>query len=90
MSDNDPQQSETMKSLLQEELQEEFLKPLDQLEVGQIVEGTVVQVGSEQVFVDIGYKSEGRIATEEFDELPEIGDVVQVVLLNKDTSRGGA
>ena len=89
MSDKDPQQSETMKSLLQEELQEEFLKPLDQLEVGQIVEGTVVQVGSEQVFVDIGYKSEGRISTEEFDELPEIGDTVQVVLLNKDTSRGG-
>jgi small subunit ribosomal protein S1 len=78
-----------MKSLLQEELQEEFLKPLDQLEVGQIVEGTVVQVGSEQVFVDIGYKSEGRISTEEFDELPEIGDTVQVVLLNKDASRGG-
>ena len=90
MSDKDPQQSETMKSLLQEELQEEFLKPLDQLEVGQIVEGTVVQVGSEQVFVDIGYKSEGRISTEEFDELPEIGDTVQVVLLNKDSSRGGA
>jgi len=89
MSDKDPQQSETMKSLLQEELQEEFLKPLDQLEVGQVVEGTVVQVGSEQVFVDIGYKSEGRISTEEFDELPEIGDTVQVVLLNKDTSRGG-
>jgi small subunit ribosomal protein S1 len=78
-----------MKSLLQEELQEEFLKPLDQLEVGQIVEGTVVQVGSEQVFVDIGYKSEGHISTEEFDELPEIGDTVQVVLLNKDASRGG-
>ncbi|MGM0675515.1 MAG: S1 RNA-binding domain-containing protein, partial [Spirochaetota bacterium] len=89
MSDKDPQQSETMKSLLQEELQEEFLKPLDQLEVGQIVEGTVVQVGSEQVFVDIGYKSEGRISNEEFEELPEIGEVVQVVLLNKDTARGG-
>ncbi|MFP4011019.1 MAG: 30S ribosomal protein S1 [Spirochaetaceae bacterium] len=89
MSDRDPQESETMKSLLQEELQEEFLKPLDQLEVGQIVEGTVVQVGEEQVFVDIGYKSEGKVPTEEFDERPEIGDKVHVVLLSKDASRGG-
>ncbi|MCK4514117.1 MAG: S1 RNA-binding domain-containing protein, partial [Spirochaetaceae bacterium] len=59
------------------------------LEVGQLVQGTVIQTGPETVFVDIGYKSEGRVATEEFDEPPKVGDTVDVVLLNKETATGG-
>ncbi|TVR29909.1 MAG: 30S ribosomal protein S1 [Spirochaetaceae bacterium] len=75
--------------ILQEQLQEQFLKQLDELEVGQLVEGTVVQVGAEQVFVDIGYKSEGRVPLDEFDEPPQMGEQVTVVLLSKETKGGG-
>lgn len=89
MADQDEQNSES-RQLLQQELQEEFLKSLDELEVGQVIEGTVVQVGPEYVFVDIGYKSEGRLPLDEFDETPNIGDQVNVVLLSKDTRSGGA
>ncbi len=65
---------------LQEELQEKYLKSLDELEIGQLVTGHVIQVSPEFVFVDIGYKSEGKIPIDEFDELPEVGDEVEVVL----------
>jgi small subunit ribosomal protein S1 len=89
MADQDEQNSETRQHP-QQELQEEFLKSLDELEVGQVIDGTVVQVGPENVFVDIGYKSEGRLPLDEFDETPQMGDPVSVVLLSKDTRSGGA
>jgi len=69
-------------------LQEEYLKSLDQLEEGQLVEGSVIQVGDENVFVDVGYKSEGKIPVEEFSEMPSVGDKVPVVLVTKE-GRGG-
>ena len=90
MTDRDVENGDTTAhQQLQEALQEEFLKPLDDLEVGQLVQGTVIQTGPETVFVDIGYKSEGRVPTEEFDEPPEVGATVDVVLLNKETATGG-
>lgn len=69
-------------------LQEQYLKNLDQLEEGQLVEGTIVQIADENVFVDVGYKSEGKIPIEEFAEGPKIGDNVSVVLVTKE-GRGG-
>ncbi len=89
MSDESAKTTETQKEAqLQEQLQEEYLKSLDELEVGQLVDGVVVAKTSEQIFVDVGYKSEGKISLEEFKEVPEIGDTVQVVLLNKETQSG--
>ena len=90
MEDREAQNAQKpQQQVLQEQLQEEFLKQLDELEVGQLVEGTVVQVGAEQVFIDIGYKSEGRVPLDEFDDVPALGDQVTVMLLNKETSGGG-
>ena len=90
MTDRDVQNGDTSAhQQLQEALQEQYLQPLDELEVGQLIEGTVIQTGPETTFVDIGYKSEGRVPTEEFDEAPEVGDTVEVVLLNKETLGGG-
>ena len=90
MTDRDVQNGDTSAhQQLQEALQEQYLQPLDELEVGQLVEGTVIQTGPETTFVDIGYKSEGRVPTEEFDEAPQVGDTVEVVLLNKETLGGG-
>ena len=46
MTDRDVQNGDTsIQQQLQEALQEEFLKPLNELEVGQLVEGTVIQTG---------------------------------------------
>ena len=90
MTDRDVQNSDSSAhQQLQEALQEQYLQPLDELEVGQPVQGTVIQTGPETTFIDIGYKSEGRVPTEEFDEPPEVGDTVEVVLINKETLGGG-
>lgn len=75
-------------NLDQTSLQEEYLKNLDQLEEGQLIEGTVIEKNNENVFIDIGYKSEGKIPTEEFDKIPEIGETVHVLLIRKEGLEG--
>ncbi len=69
-------------------LQEQYLKSLAGIEDGQIVTGTVVQLNNDYVFVDVGYKSEGKIPVDEFIELPKIGDKVNVAIVNKE-GKGG-
>jgi len=73
---------------IQTQLQEEYLKSLEQLEEGQLVDGIVIQVTPEQVFIDVGYKSEGKIPIAEFTEIPKIGDTVSVVLIAKENKHG--
>jgi len=73
---------------IQTQLQEEYLKSLEQLEEGQLVEGKVIQVTADQVFIDVGYKSEGKIPLSEFSEIPNIGDTVPVILIAKENKHG--
>ena len=73
---------------IQTQLQEEYLKTLEQLEEGQLVDGKVIQVTSDQVFIDVGYKSEGKIPIAEFSEIPKIGDSVSVILVAKENKYG--
>ena len=73
---------------IQTQLQEEYLKSLEQLEEGQLIEGKVIQVTSDQVFIDVGYKSEGKIPISEFTEIPNIGETVPVILIAKENKHG--
>lgn len=73
---------------IQTQLQEQYLKSMDHLEEGDLVEGRVVQVANDCVFVDVGAKSEGKIPLTEFQEVPQVGDIVTVVLLKKETKSG--
>jgi small subunit ribosomal protein S1 len=53
------------------------------LTVNSVLEGKVLRVDDEFVLVDVGYKSEGHIPRNEWDETeppPQIGDVVKVLL----------
>jgi small subunit ribosomal protein S1 len=73
---------------IQTQLQEEYLKNLEKLEEGQLVDGYVIQVTPDQVFINIGYKSEGKIPLSEFTEIPKEGDVVSVILVTKENKHG--
>ena len=73
---------------IQTQLQEKYLRSFEQLEEGQLVEGTVAQVTADQVFIDVGYKSEGKIPLQEFAEIPKEGDTVSVILVAKENKRG--
>lgn len=60
---------------------------------GEVVQGTILQVTSDSVMVDIGYKSEGLISVDEFkDENGEVtvktGDVVDVLVEGTETESG--
>ena len=72
----------------EQRLREEYLQSLAQVAEGQMVPGQVVEVDSEFVYVDVGLKSEGKIPIDEFEETPEIGETVYVILLNRESRRG--
>ncbi|AEF83469.1 30S ribosomal protein S1 [Leadbettera azotonutricia] len=76
------------KENIQTTLQEEYLKNLENLEEGQLIEGYVIQVTSDQVFINIGYKSEGKIPITEFTEIPKEGEKVQVILEKMEDRHG--
>src|SRR3954447_24099498 len=62
---------------------EEAMKQTDmRFAAGEIVKGTVIEVRPKEVMVDIGYKSEGVIAGNEFDDikLVKVGDEVDVLI----------
>ncbi|GMO51355.1 MAG: 30S ribosomal protein S1 [Termitinemataceae bacterium] len=73
---------------LQTQMQEEYLKSLDSLEEGCLVTGKVIQVTNDQVFLDVGYKSEGKIHLNEFKDIPKVGDELTVVLEKKENKYG--
>jgi small subunit ribosomal protein S1 len=88
MDGSNGQQSVNPGDNIQTQLQEEYLKSLEQLEEGQLVEGNVIQVTPDQVFIDVGYKSEGKIPIAEFTEIPKVGDTVSVILITKENKHG--
>ena len=60
---------------------------------GEVVSGTVLQVTSSEVVVDVGYKSEGMIAIEEFrnergEIVVQMGDIVDVLLERTEDRHG--
>jgi small subunit ribosomal protein S1 len=63
----------------------------NEFEEGEVVRGRVVHVGTGEVLVDVGYKSEGAIPIEEFHRsgaLPKVGDEIEVYLEAKEDSEG--
>ncbi|MDD5066507.1 MAG: S1 RNA-binding domain-containing protein [bacterium] len=51
---------------------------------GDIVTGKVLKVDSNTVFVDIGYKMEGKIDISEFNSPPRMNDEIEVMVIEKD------
>lgn len=87
MEQMEVEKDESQQGAIQTQL-EESLKGLN-IEDGQIVDGTVVQTADGYVFIDIGYRTEGRIPVSEFGgKLPEDGEKVTVVVIHKDGRNG--
>jgi small subunit ribosomal protein S1 len=57
---------------------------------GSIVKGTIIEVGSKEVLVDIGYKSEGVISGGEFEDikLVKVGDQIDVLIEKLEDKEG--
>jgi small subunit ribosomal protein S1 len=65
-------------------------KTLKQIKQGDIVKGKILDVTDSDVLVDIGFKSEGIIPGDEFDNLKEVnvGDELEVFLENVEDPNG--
>jgi len=57
---------------------------------GEIVRGKVIAIGDKEIAVDIGFKSEGTVLTEEFDDLSgiKVGDDIEVYLDRVENAEG--
>ncbi|MEI7457910.1 MAG: 30S ribosomal protein S1 [Pirellula sp.] len=70
---------------------ESLLDANKQFDVNQIVEGKIVEINDEFVVVDVGFKSEGAIHKNEWDENeppPEIGQTVKVLIEEVEDQHG--
>jgi len=70
-----------------------FEDSMQELNVGDVVHGTVVQVSDDHVVVDVGYKSEGVIPLAEFKDEEgkidvKVGDVVDVLFERRENDSG--
>ncbi len=71
------------------ELSELIDSKFRELREGSIVTGTIREIRSQVVLVDIGYKSEGAISISEFeDEEIEVGDQIEVLLERLENDEG--
>ena len=57
---------------------------------GEVVKGTVLKVTDTAVVVDVGYKSEGLIPSNEFNNISElnVGDTIDVLLEHLENDEG--
>src|SRR5262249_2961949 len=69
----------------------ELLGQSQEFQLGSIVHGKVIEVVGDQVVVDVGYKSEGLVALNEWDDTeprPQPGDPVEVLLEGMEDDTG--
>ena len=65
-------------------------KTLSSVAVDEVVMGTVIQMNSREVVINIGYKSEGVVSLNEFRYNPglKVGDTVEVYVENQEDKKG--
>jgi small subunit ribosomal protein S1 len=82
-----------MSLVLEEPINQELIDLIDskfrEFREGSILKGTILEIRPQVVIVDIGYKSEGAIASNEFeDDDIEVGDEVEVLLEKLENDEG--
>ncbi len=77
-----PQEMETLKNL--------YDQTLEELKEGEVVTGRILSITDSDVIVDIGFKSEGIVPKEEFDNIEDLkpGDEVEVYVDELDNGEG--
>ncbi len=73
-----------------EEISAAYDKTLSNVNVGEVVEGTVTGITKREVLVNIGYKSEGVIGVSEFRYNPDlkVGDAIEVYVESAEDKNG--
>lgn len=71
-------------------LEEQYAGTFNQINEGEIIEGTVVSLNSKDVVLNVGFKSDGLVAKTEFRDLPDlkVGDKVDVFVESQEDANG--
>jgi len=90
---HNPKPNTPMSTALAEPTNKELNELIDskfrEFREGSIVKGTILEIRPQVVLVDVGYKSEGAIPSNEFeDEEIEIGDEIEVLLEKLENEEG--
>jgi small subunit ribosomal protein S1 len=74
----------------EKELEELYSGTITVVERNDIVKGTVVTIGSKDVVLNIGFKSDGLVAVNEFRDMPDIkiGDEIEVFVEEREDAQG--
>ena len=96
-NDTTNNETEEMDSNETEEMEQDFESlfesSMQELHVGDVVRGTIVQVNDDNVVVDVGYKSEGVIPLAEFKDDEgkidvNVGDEIDVLFERRENESG--
>ena len=81
------EEKEVQKESIMSQLYEASFKKIKEQEV---VKGKIISINDKEVLVDIGHKSEGRVAREEFADVDDLklGDEVEVFVESLETKDG--
>ena len=89
LKENDEEETQgEQEEEIKEEFKEDFIQDLNNFTNGEIVEGVVVAITQDSVFIDIGFKSEGEISIKEFKDKPSKGDKINVMIINTENREG--
>ncbi|WP_454881526.1 30S ribosomal protein S1 [Sphingobacterium detergens] len=71
-------------------LEAQYADTFNQVNQGEIIEGTVVSINNKDVVLNVGFKSDGLVSLSEFRDLPElkIGDKVDVFVESQEDANG--
>ncbi len=77
-------------SISKEEQLAAYSQTLNQINAGEVTEGTVISMNKREVVVNIGYKSDGIVSMNEFRYNPElkVGDTVEVFIESLEDKKG--
>ena len=83
-------QDEEYTEAQKQEMSDLYDSSLKEIKEGEIIEGKIVNIGPTGVAVDIGFKSEGLIPLDEFDDIKALnrGDMISVFLESVESSGG--
>lgn len=83
-------QDEEYTEAQKQEMSDLYDSSLKEIKEGEIIEGKIVNIGPTGVAVDIGFKSEGLIPLDEFDDIKSLnrGDIISVFLESVESSGG--
>ena len=70
------------------DLTDAYSNSMSAVEADQVVDGIVVGMTDKELVVDIGFKSDGVVAKNEFATVPKIGDTIQVYVDRLEDRRG--